>query len=68
LHNIASLGYFKVYNRWGQMVFQTNVMGKGWDGTINGVQQPTETYTWLLECTDNDGNIIKLSGRSVLIR
>jgi gliding motility-associated-like protein len=68
LYNIASLNYFKVYNRWGQLVFQTNEMGKGWNGTINGVQQPTETYTWLLECTDNDGNVIKKSGRSLLIR
>jgi gliding motility-associated-like protein len=68
LQNIASLRYFRVYNRWGQMVFQTNVISKGWDGTINGVPQPTETYTWILECTDNDGNIIKKSGRSLLIR
>jgi gliding motility-associated-like protein len=68
LYNIASLQYFRVYNRWGQLVFQTNAIGKGWDGTINGVQQPTETYTWLLECTDNSGKLIKQSGRSLLIR
>lgn len=68
LHNIVSLQYFKVYNRWGQMIFRTSEMGKGWDGTINGVPQPGETYTWLLECTDNDGNVIKKSGRSLLIR
>lgn len=68
LRNIASLQYFKVYNRWGQEVFRTSEMGKGWDGTINGVPQPTETYTWLLQCTDNNGNIIKQSGRSLLIR
>jgi gliding motility-associated-like protein len=68
LYNIASVSYFKVFNRWGQLVFQTNTMNKGWDGTLNGVQQPTETYTWILECTDNSGNIIKKSGRSLLIR
>ncbi|HET7899013.1 MAG TPA: gliding motility-associated C-terminal domain-containing protein, partial [Flavisolibacter sp.] len=68
LYNIASLGYFKVYNRWGQMVFQTREMTKGWDGTINGVPQPTETYTWILECTDHDGKTIRKSGRSLLIR
>jgi gliding motility-associated-like protein len=68
LYNIASLRYFKVYNRWGQVVFETNEMGKGWDGTIKGSLQPTETYSWILQCTDNNGNVIKKSGRSLLIR
>ncbi|MDQ6608377.1 MAG: gliding motility-associated C-terminal domain-containing protein, partial [Bacteroidota bacterium] len=62
------LRYFKVYNRWGQQVFQTNVKGKGWDGTINGLQQPSETYSWILECIDANGKSIKQSGRSLLIR
>ncbi|MBB1287269.1 gliding motility-associated C-terminal domain-containing protein, partial [Flavisolibacter sp. BT320] len=68
LYNITSLSYFKVYNRWGQLVFETNEIGRGWDGTIKGVAQPTETYSWILQCTDNSGNVIKKSGRSLLIR
>ena len=68
MFNIQELVYFKVFNRWGQMVFQTNEIGKGWDGTLKGVPQPTETYTWILQCIDVDGNIIKQSGRSLLIR
>ncbi|HEU4903502.1 MAG TPA: gliding motility-associated C-terminal domain-containing protein, partial [Flavisolibacter sp.] len=68
LYNIATLAYFKVYNRWGQLVFQTSAIGKGWDGTIKGVAQPTDAYTWILECTDNNGKKIKQSGRSLLIR
>ncbi|MBD0365635.1 MAG: gliding motility-associated C-terminal domain-containing protein, partial [Flavisolibacter sp.] len=68
LINIRELIYFKVYNRWGQLVFQTNTIGKGWDGTIKGEKQPTETYTWILECIDNNGKTVKQSGRSILIR
>ncbi len=68
LLNIRELTYFKVYNRWGQLVFQTNTIGKGWDGNINGIQQPVETYTWILACIDIDGKVIKQSGRSLLIR
>lgn len=68
LHNIASLQYFEVYNRWGQKVFRTKEIGEGWDGTINGISQPGDTYSWLLQCTDLDGNVIKQSGRSLLIR
>ncbi|MDQ3683688.1 MAG: gliding motility-associated C-terminal domain-containing protein, partial [Bacteroidota bacterium] len=68
LLNIRELTYFKVYNRWGQLVFQTNAIGKGWDGNLKGIQQPVETYTWILACIDIEGKVIKQSGRSVLIR
>ncbi|MFN2438336.1 MAG: gliding motility-associated C-terminal domain-containing protein [Chitinophagaceae bacterium] len=57
-----------VYNRWGQLVFTTNTMGKGWDGKIHGIPQPSETYTWILACIDIEGKPIKQSGRSLLIR
>jgi gliding motility-associated-like protein len=57
-----------VFNRWGQIVFQTSVIGEGWDGTLKGVQQPTETYSWVLECVDNNGNLIKQGGTSILVR
>jgi gliding motility-associated-like protein len=60
--------YFKVYNRWGQEVFQTNEAGKGWDGTLKGSPQPSENYSWILECVGKNGNVIKQSGRSLLIR
>ena len=68
LYNITELRYFKVYNRWGQEVFQTKEMGKGWDGTLKGSAQPSETYSWILECIGKNGEIIKESGRSLLIR
>ena len=32
--HIKELRYFRVFNRWGQLVFETNVLGFGWDGTI----------------------------------
>ena len=68
LYNIDQLKYFKVFNRWGQLVFQTQTLGAGWDGKINGQLQPTETYTWIVECVDRDGKIIRQSGRTILIR
>jgi gliding motility-associated-like protein len=66
--NIRQLVQFKVFNRWGQQVYQTNVIGQGWDGTLKGVSQPADTYSWVLECIDFDGKTIKQSGRSLLIR
>lgn len=38
--------YFKVFNRWGQLLFETNGMKLGWDGTYMGVPQNMETYVY----------------------
>jgi gliding motility-associated-like protein len=67
-YHVTSLRYFKIYNRWGQQVFETSVLGKGWDGTLNGSPQPPETYSWVLECTAKTGELVNKSGRSLLIR
>ncbi|MDP9230543.1 MAG: gliding motility-associated C-terminal domain-containing protein, partial [Bacteroidota bacterium] len=66
--NIPMINFFKIYNRWGQEIFQTQKTGEGWDGKYKGIPQPTETYTWIFEGKDVDGNIIKASGKSILIR
>ncbi|WP_315823274.1 gliding motility-associated C-terminal domain-containing protein [Paraflavitalea speifideaquila] len=39
---------FKVYNRYGQIVFETTDWKKRWDGTLNGQKQPSGTYVWVL--------------------
>lgn len=60
---------FKVYNRFGQVVFETRDWTKKWDGTINGRQQPTGTYVWLLQYIDHDtGAAVVKKGTTVLIR
>jgi gliding motility-associated-like protein len=65
---IKELRYFKVFNRWGQLVFQTSVEGKGWDGNLNGMPQATETYVWVAEVTGGDNKLYSAKGTSVLIR
>ena len=37
---------FAVFNRWGQQVFESTQPSNGWDGTINGVPQPANTFVW----------------------
>lgn len=68
LREVKSLNYFQVYNRWGQMIFSTNTIGHGWDGTVKGIPQPTGAYVWVLEAVDVDGNIVRKRGSSLLIR
>lgn len=60
---------FKVYNRWGQLVFETRNWKHGWDGTFKGVQQATGVYVWFLSYTDRDTKQSRqMKGTSVLIR
>jgi gliding motility-associated-like protein len=40
--------HFFIYNRWGQLVFSTDDLTKGWDGTFNGVPQELGTYFYYL--------------------
>jgi len=62
------LKYFRIYNRWGQKVFETNINGKGWDGVYNGKPQLPDVYTWLIEAVGIDGKTIRRSGNAVLLR
>jgi gliding motility-associated-like protein len=68
LGNIAKIEYFRIYNRWGNLVFQTSIIGDGWDGKHKGMIQQSDTYTWILSGQMTDGQAVKLSGKTVLIR
>ena len=60
--------YFSVYNRWGQQIFFTNEIGKGWDGTWNGAAQPSGAYVFVAEGKDYLGKKVTKTGTAVLIR
>ena len=38
-----------VFDRWGQVVFQTTDIEKGWDGTVDGKQAKTDVYVWVVK-------------------
>lgn len=65
---ISQLHYFRVFNRWGQLLFSTSVIGQGWDGTFNGIKQPPGNYVYMAEGVDYTGKIVFRKGNSVLIR
>jgi gliding motility-associated-like protein len=65
--NIADF-HFTIYNRWGQMVYDTKELYKGWDGTINGVQAPAGQYVWKCIYRLNGQNEEMKKGTVVLIR
>jgi gliding motility-associated-like protein len=60
---------FRVYNRFGQMVFETKEWTHKWDGTIGGKPQGSGTFVWTLQYTDSSsGKRFSTRGTSVLIR
>jgi minor extracellular serine protease Vpr len=68
LVGVRLLTYFKVFNRWGQLLYQTSNENEGWDGYFKGTKQPMEAYVWIAEGIDVDNNIIKRTGTFLLLR
>lgn len=42
----------KIFNRWGEMIWESNDYTIGWDGTYNGKVAQTGSYVWTIECKD----------------
>ena len=60
---------FKVFNRFGQTVFETKDPAKKWDGNFKSQPQPLGVYVWILTYTDHDTHeAIALKGTTTLIR
>ncbi len=68
MYGIKKLNYFRVYNRWGQLFYQTSDAGKGWDGFFRGSKQEMQTLVWYAEGVGVDGNTHTKKGTAVLIR
>jgi gliding motility-associated-like protein len=65
---IKSLGYFRIYNRWGDLIFSTSTIGQGWDGTSRGVPQNAGNYIWQINGIDFFGKSFSQQGSVILIR
>jgi len=52
------LGYsFRVFDRWGTLVFETNDLNAEWDGTYLGVRVPDDVYVWQVTFRENQTDI-----------
>jgi gliding motility-associated-like protein len=65
---IASTEFFRVYNRNGKVIFETKSWMKGWDGSFNGMKQPSGTYVWIVKGTDVNGKPVMKKGTVLLLR
>ena len=65
---IASTELFRIFNRYGELVFETSQWMKGWDGLWKGRAQPLGNYIWILKGKDRNGKTIEMKGNVMLIR
>ena len=59
---------FKVFNRWGQKVYDNENNEEGWDGRQGGSQAPAEVYVYIIEITLPNGRTRTLKGDVTLLR
>jgi gliding motility-associated-like protein len=59
---------WKIYNRWGQVVFASSNPRQGWDGTFKGVLQPIDVYAYTLDVEFTDGQKLRKTGDITLLR
>lgn len=54
--------YMAIYNRWGEVIFDSTNIEEGWNGRINNELVSQGQYTWLIRYTDTNGKVVRKSG------
>jgi len=67
---VSNIRKFTIFNRWGQVVYDDNTLSNGgWDGTLNGVEQPRDAYVYVLEVQEpQKTTTTTLRGEFMLVR
>lgn len=58
----------QIFNRWGQIVFETAEISKGWDGTMGGKPQKAGAYAYVIRALDETNTEIVVKGYITLMR
>jgi gliding motility-associated-like protein len=65
--SIKSLSFY-VYDQWGELLFATTDIKKGWDGYYKGTKEPTGVYVYFVKAIMNDGAQLNKKGTITLLR
>lgn len=72
---VTKVNYFRVFNRWGSLVFERqgilptdDKVASGWDGTFNGTPLLPDVYVYVAEVVFEDGKVLLYRGDVTLIR
>lgn len=59
---------FRIYNEWGEVIFQATDQATGWDGKKKEIEQPLGVYVYTVKATTVDGVKHELKGTVTLVR
>jgi gliding motility-associated-like protein len=59
---------FNIYNNWGELIFSSDDVDVGWDGTFQGTDAPIGVYTWTFQVGIAGGRVVSKSGDVTLMR
>lgn len=65
---IQEYHFFRIFNRWGELVHSSLDFRRGWDGYHKGRPAPIDTYLWILEGVDLNGEKLFRKGTVTLVR
>ena len=65
---IKTFHFMKIFNRWGNIVFQTTNLNQGWDGTTNGIPQEMDAYTYFISYITYKDESVSKTGSFILLR
>ncbi|HMK02833.1 MAG TPA: PKD domain-containing protein [Ferruginibacter sp.] len=68
LMGFDKVNYFRVFNRWGKLIYQMQSDRPGWNGKVNNVLQDMQTVVWMIEAVDVDGKVHRRQGTSMLLK
>lgn len=65
---LKTFNFLKIFNRWGNLVFMSNNVNQGWDGTYNGVPQEMDAYTYFMSYITFKNEPVSKTGSFILLR
>lgn len=65
---IVQMDFFRVYDRWGKLMFSTTQYMKGWDGYLNGSPAAVGSYVWVVQGKNIDNETVLRKGTVTLVR
>jgi gliding motility-associated-like protein len=68
LAGVERLEYFRIFNRYGQLVFESKFPEAAWNGVLKGKAQGSGTFVYQVQAIDYTGEVLKQSGTFLLIR
>jgi gliding motility-associated-like protein len=65
---LSSINYFRVFDEWGKLVYESKDLAEGWDGNIKGSPAATSVYIYTLQGTCDNGKEVLKNGDVMLLR